>query len=374
MQTEFRTRRGLRVLTALTSCTVAAGLALPILQSPAQAAAPTPTQAAKRGAGWLARQITAKGGHLESFGNPDVPDTAYAVIALHAAGVGATQSSQALAYLKTQLGAGLQTSGHDDAGRLAYFILAVVASGKDPRAFGGSGAQNNLVQRLLNSGRATGADKGLFGAQDPTFDGAFRQGFALAALKAANVASSNAQVAAGIAWLENQQCTSGLWVSYRSNPATACPAADPGTFTGPDTNSTGSAVQGLAAWGQRPRSKKVLGQLHQVQSSDGGFPYLATTGQASDPNSTALSIQAILAEGGNPASGWAVAGKTPFTALISYQLGCSDPAANRGAFFFPGSRDPSVFATVQSVSAAASKTFPLPASTPSTAVPTVPCP
>ena len=47
-----------------------------------------------------------------------------------------------------------------------------------PTSFGGT----NLVARLLATQRTTGTDAGLFGAQDPTFDGAYRQGLALAAL------------------------------------------------------------------------------------------------------------------------------------------------------------------------------------------------
>jgi hypothetical protein len=120
------------------------------------------------------------------------------------------------------------------------------------------------------------------------------------------------------------------------------------------------AAQGLAAWGKKPLKKTAIATLHTVQSSDGGFPFVATSGQASDPDSTALITQMLVALGSSPKSkSWAVAGGTPLTALASYQLGCSDPAADRGAFFFPGSRDANTFATVQSVPAAALKAFPV---------------
>src|SRR6185437_6477509 len=55
------------------------------------------------------------------------------------------------------------------------------------------------------------------------------------------------------------------------------------------------------------------------------------------------------------------------------QLGCADPVDVRGAFFFPGSRDANVFATVQAVPALAKATFPLAPSTPKSTVPTMPC-
>jgi hypothetical protein len=68
-----------------------------------------------------------------------------------------------------------------------------------------------------------------------------------------------------------------------------------------------------------------------------------------------------------------VSGSTPYTALASYQLGCSAPAPNRGAFFYPGSTAPSVIATVQAVPAAAGKALPVGATTLSVGNPTVTC-
>ena len=83
-------------------------------------------------------------------------------------------------------------------------------------------------------------------------------------------------------------------------------------------------------------------------------------------------IQALLAEGSSPtATMWMKGTKTPFTALASYQLNCSQPGY--GAFFFPGSTSPNVFATVQAVPAMAGKTLPVAASTASTIVSLTPC-
>ena len=42
--------------------------------------------------------------------------------------------------------------------------------------------------------RRAGADKGLFGVQDPTYDGAFRQGLALGALAAVHIPKTDARV------------------------------------------------------------------------------------------------------------------------------------------------------------------------------------
>lgn len=332
--------------------------------APAAAAVSAPSPVARAGAGWLARELSAGNGRLEPFGAPDIANTAYAVLGLHAAGVGRVQAQQALTFLQGHLGADLRDDdGTDNPGRLGYVIMAVVASGRDPFHFGGRGRLNNLPARLLATARTRGPDAGLFGTAAPTYDGAFRQGTALAGLAAAHVAAP--AVTAPLAWLTRQQCANGLWTSYRASTATRCPAADPDTFAGPDTNSTSSAVQGLAAYDRHPRRATLISSLNAIRTRDGGFPFLAAPGQSADPDSTALSIQTLLAS--NAAVGAA------YSALKNFQLGCADPAGDRGAFFYPGDRSPSVLATVQSVPAAAGKTLPLGPSPLSTSLPTVLC-
>lgn len=373
-RTASRVRRGLRTVmvgVAAGSCFIAAG---GFASAASASAPPASVTVARYGAGWLARQIIANGGSLDQVpGTPDPTDTAYAVLGLHAAGVGRTAASKAMGFLETDLGA-ISAGGSDDPGVLAEFIVAAHTSGVDPYHFGGNGVANNLVARLVATSRSSGPDAGLFGSQDPSFDGAFRQGLALAALKAAGVPKSRLVVARGIGWLARQQCANGLWESYRSDTATACLPADPSTFTGPDTNSTSLAVQGLAVYGDHPREAGALFQLHSIQSSDGGYPFVAAGGQSSDPDSTALVIQALIAEGQNPASAtWATSGSTPFMALASYQRGCTAAASDRGAFFFPGSSTPNIIATVQAVPAAAGKAIPVAPTTLSTAQPTMTC-
>ena len=155
---------------------------------------------ARYGAGWLAREIAANDGYLAPFGSPDVSDTAYAVLGLHATGVGRTQAQQAITFLQANLGAPLRNDdGTDNPGLLSYVIMAAVASGDDPYHFGGRAAINDLPRRLLATKRTSGPDAGLFGSEDPTYDGAFRQGTALAALKAAGVRASGLTRPAGLA-------------------------------------------------------------------------------------------------------------------------------------------------------------------------------
>jgi hypothetical protein len=369
MGSDFRARRGLRAFVTATVISLGLGGAL---AGVAGAAPPSNITRAQRGAQWLANQIKANHGFVKSFGAADNTSTAYAVIGMRAAGVDKPASDTAIRYLRTKIGTQLQQNGHYAPGALAEYILAAVADNQDPRHFGGTAPQNNLVARLLGTSRTTGTDAGLFGAQDPTFDGAFRQGLALTALKAAGVPADNARLTAGISWLKKQQCANGLWQAYRANTTNPCAAADPNAFTGPDTNSSGMAIQGLATWGQRPRQAAVLQSLDNVQSANAGFPFIAAPNQSADPNSTALVIQAILAENAAPtAAQWMKGTNTPFTALGSYQLGCAQP--DYGAFFFPGNTSANTFATVQAVPAMASKTLPVATSTASTIVPLTPC-
>ena len=372
MGSGFRARRGLRAL-VVTTFTVTSVALVVAPASTAAADSPTNTQRAQRGAQWLANQIKANGGFVENFGAADAVDTAYAVIGLRAAGVDKPASDQAVSYLKKNIGPAVQLQGKDSAGALADYIMASVADAQDPRHFGGTAAKNNLVSRLLATARKSGPDKGLFGSQDPTFDGAFRQGLALAALAAVHVSSSDARVTAGIAWLTEQQCANGLWQAYRAKPATKCAAANPQTFAGPDTNSTSFALMGLAAWKKFPRQAAALNALKAAQSSDGGWPFVAAKNQASDPDSTALVIQALVAEKTSPTlPRWKQGTAGPYAALGSYQLDCTNP--DFGAFSFPGQpTTANVFATVQSVPAMAGKPFPVALTKASTTVPLTPC-
>ncbi|MEO3935650.1 hypothetical protein V3N99_02715 [Dermatophilaceae bacterium Soc4.6] len=323
---------------------------------------------ARSGAAWLADQITANGGYLAPFGRPDPGNTAYAVSALTAAGVGGRARDLAITYLKTQVGNLTDGGGNDNAGALANLVLAARAAGEDPRAFGGTGASNNLVRRLLATARTGGSDAGLFGVSAPTYDGAFRQGLALAALKASGVSAS--KLSAPIAWLQGQQCANGLWASYRADVTSPCASGDA------DTNSSALAGQGLAAYGLLQKRRALLTSLDAVQGADGGFPYTAAAGQESDPNSTALSIQLILAAGSAPnAARWKVGDVTPYAALQSFQLSCGDAAPDRGAYYTTfGGRTGDVLATIQAVPAQAGATLPVRQRTLTPGAPSYRCP
>lgn len=297
---------------------------------------------AHRAVVWLASQVNAKG-YLTSGGSPDLSDTTLAILALAAAGGEHAVALRALKYVEGHVGAYVNYDGHDGPGQLATLILDAHAMGVNPTKFGGT----NLVKRLLATLQTSGPNAGLFGVQDPTYDGAYRQGFALAALAAAGV-KKKSEVGTAITWLKDQQCSNGGWEAFRST-SIACTASDPDTYTGPDTNSTALAVEGLAA--QRATfTHNPSGFFVGLQAADGGWGYYGGT---SDPDSTGLVIQALVAlHDSVSASRFQKGTKDPVSALLSFQL-------KSGAFYYPvPPNSASDLATEQAVPALVAKAFP----------------
>ncbi len=341
------------------SCTVAAAPAAASASVPPPAGAlPSLPQvsSAQDGAGWLAGQLTPSGYIPSSTtpGQPDLAATANTVLALVSAGIDPTGVHAALAYLASHVDAYVTVGGRDGPGQLALLILDAHAAGGDSYSFGGT----NLVSRLLATQRRYGPTSGLFGVQSATYDGAYRQGLSLAALAAAGV-SSGSQLTAAESWLERQQCPDGGWTSLvtSSNPCNGNPAS----FEGPDTNSTALAVMGLSAAGAlgATRASAAWQFLVHAQNADAGWGYEPNSASApgsTDPDSTALVVQAILALGESPsATALTKSAANPVTVLRSFQL-TSGPGS--GAFFYPGSTAPNTLATYQAVPAMAEVKIP----------------
>ena len=319
-----------------------------------QAVPPTtdPVTAAEYGARWIAAQYDPAGFVPGPTDAPNIGQTLQSTLALAAAGVEEPTFDQAMTWL--QANAATVITG-DDPARIGYLLLLADAAGIAPTTFGGL----DLPALLL----ATEGDfaPGLFGAADPTYDGAFRQSIAIMGL----VASGTAVPGSASTWLADQQCDSatpaaeGGWQAYRADLAQPCDAPDPINYTGPDTNATAVALQALLAVGSFPGSDDALDFLEASQSSDGGFAYVA--GGDTDPNSTALVVQAIVAGGEDPAGGrWLVGTSSPITSLLSWQVGCDAPVADQGAFASPFSDGfPDEVATGQAVWGAAGLSFPL---------------
>ena len=146
------------------------------------------------------------GGYIPSTTSPgtaDLDGTANAVLALASAGVGTAEADSALAYLAGARRAPTsRCRAVDGPGQLALLILDAHALGVPPTSFGGT----DLVARLVATQRTTGSDAGLFGSQDPSFDGAYRQGLSLAALAAVG-STSGTTVSRAESWLSAQQCS-----------------------------------------------------------------------------------------------------------------------------------------------------------------------
>ena len=153
---------------------------------------------------------------------------------------------------------------------------------------------------------APSATTGLYGAADPTYDGVFRQSLAIMGLAANDIAPP----AAAISWLLGQQCADGSFEAYRSDLAKPCGKPDPVNFTGPDTNSTATALMALMALDDSrvpvpaatvskvvDAAEKAGTWLRRNQNADGGWAYYA--GGASDANSTGLSLAGILTQAPN---------------------------------------------------------------------------
>lgn len=320
------------------------------------AAPPTndPGLAAEYAAAWSAQRVNASGFVPLPDTTPNVTATMETALALGTSRVERPTFDRIVTWAEANVDAIVIRDGSDEAGRLGELLMVVRLAGADPTSFGGS----DLISRL--GGTLGDFGPGLYGAQDPTYDGAFRQSLALLGLAAHGAVAPPA----AIAWLSAQQCTgspaaaAGGWEPYRADLAVPCNAPDPTMFVGPDTNSTAMAVQALAAFGAGTGIGPGLDFLAAAQLESGGFGFIP--GPDEDPNSTSLAILAILAGGENPETGRWVRGSTnPFTSLLSWQLGCTASVADRGAFASPfssGSAD--AFATRQAVWGAAGQPFP----------------
>jgi hypothetical protein len=307
------------------------------LMSPAApaGAASTPPQipqfaAAQAAAKWL---VTQQAGDGSVGGN--LSTTANAILALAAAHDTAAAQS-ALSYMETNANAFINstsTQNTDGPGQLALLILDAHAMHVDPTNFGGT----NLPARMVATEQTSGADAGLFGteAQLNAFTvGGYVQGLVFTALRAIGQTAD----ATAINWLVGQQCPSGGWVLQSQATSFGGCTEDPSNGTGPDTNSTSLVLQGLAAQGALTASMQASGIsfLTSGQDVDGGWSLYQSSSaqpQSSDPQSTGLVIQALLALGlSATGAAFTSSGKSPVSALLSFVVSSGSDA---GAIFSP---------------------------------------
>jgi hypothetical protein len=248
------------------------------------------------------------------------------------------------------------------------FARTVIASTAALVAVGASLGAFPLSAQAATTAPVPAWRVGLYGVQDPTYDGAYRQGLSLLALHTAGATPAPTAVT----WLLDQQCSNGGWQSVRTDLSVACVTSDANTFAGPDSNSTALAIEGLAAVGGHASAvTKGIDYLKTFQNSDGGFSlYL---GAGSDANSTGLAVGAFAAAGFDPTTVTS-GGHDAFDALQTMQLTCSAAAADRGSLGYQGPDAANSMATVQGLLGLTKSTLAVAPSTPADDAPAMTCP
>ncbi|MFE5943647.1 prenyltransferase/squalene oxidase repeat-containing protein [Streptomyces sp. NPDC056480] len=189
---------------------------------------------------------------------------------------------------------------------------------------------------------------GLYGTNDPTYDGVWRQSQAFLAQRATGFQPADKSVE----WLLGQQCADGSFSSYRADATTPCDAK-----TMRDTNATAIAVQALRAVRKQSASPETVDKavkagsdwLRTVQNKDGGWGY--SPGGASDANSTSVVVGALAATGVRPGSFTSAEGRTPYDALLSFALPCTDKEGP-GAFAYQPDKAGKLLANADATAAA----------------------
>lgn len=281
---------------------------------------------------WLAGQASA--GYISTNGiSVSVGQSAQSALALSHTSAGAKTGVKILHYLWLHAPALATSLSTTNPGDVAVWILAANAYGVSPKNFGGV----NLVSHLMASLQGpSGKTPGLFGTEDPTYDGTYRQGLALAALRA----SGTTIPAAAVAWLKAQQCPNGAFSSdVTNNPCSGLPA----NYAGPDTNSTAAAIIGLGA-AKATVPATALAFVKRDASRTGGWGFYPTN--PTDPNSTALVLWAAATVQGST---------TSFGSLTKATAALLAAAAPTGGFVYPGNSAPDVTSTEQALQALSMK-------------------
>ncbi|HOT90342.1 MAG TPA: terpene cyclase/mutase family protein [Anaerolineae bacterium] len=270
---------------------------------------------------WLRGFQQADGGFTNGFSaGSDIGATTEVILAAAAAGQDcstwlSTAGNSPLDYLVAQV----QQGTVKDAAGLSRAVLAAVATGQDPRNFGGK----DLVQALLAAqDKATGR----FG------DSLYAHAYAMLALHNAGAPVPQSAVTL----LKTQIADDGAWSLFGGPTAGLA-----------DTNTTALAMQALLAVGERDAASGALPYLQRMQNTDGGFPYQKPSawGTDTDANSTAVVLQALYALG-EPLGNWAGSGTDPLGALLALW-----DAASGGYYWQAAVPFANIMATAQAVQA-----------------------
>ncbi len=250
-------------------------------------------------------------------------DSAWACIAIAAAGEDPDDWEAGGASLVDYLAAGHpDVTGEFNMGTyLARMVLAAVAAGQDPGAFGSWSGSNAGVS--ITNGDYLGALWSLFDGDqflqdltgDPDSARTLNDDFwGLRAVVAAGAAPSSSEVRAVASFIASFQEGDGGWTW--GTPAHSWYSPDSS-----DADNTAAAVVALGLAGQAASQavQDGLTFLHENQDGSGGFVSLWT---GVNVESTAWAVDAIGISGQNPAGArWSPGGDSPIDYLLSSQEG-----------------------------------------------------
>jgi hypothetical protein len=299
--TRFRARAAVFFVTLTVGCTAVAAPALATT-----AAAPAHDQTAS---GWLAHQLV-QGSHFTTVYDGatylEQGETIDAIFAFAATRSANGYGSRAIDWLEQSsvLYNYIGTGKESYAGATAKLALAAEVRGINPAKFGKANLLWRLAKLLTKSGRYS--DHSAYG----DYSNAFSQSLAIIALSRDGGAPAKA-----VSYLASSECKNGGYpLSFAQKTCVS------------DTDATAMDVQALLAAGQRAAAERGLSWLERVQKRNGGFD--AAGGTRPNANTTGLAGEAYAA------AGWTYHAALAEKFLISLQVGCSAPSAERGALAF----------------------------------------
>ncbi|CAM8625113.1 hypothetical protein MCETE7_00285 [Acidimicrobiia bacterium] len=342
--------------------TVGVLLALAILCASAlpSTAAPIRSANADGAAAWMAEQVAPDGSVLNPYSlDPSVDWALNVALGLAAVGTQPDALGRAMSYIESNVSNYVTGGSSDVAGRNAWLVILAYATGRDPRSFGMPAT--DLVAGIL--ARYEVSESGLFGATGDEYTPVTTHALSVIALTAAG---ETVPIDA-VTWLEEQQCpagnsAAGAWEGYRARVVgvlVACGESSVGDFESAESGSTSLAIQALVAAGETGSVAAALEWLSGLQSFSGTAPggFGQFIGDSSDPNSTALVVQAISAAGGDPdASPWRINEESPMTSLAHWVIQSGPGAGALASPYSSGEAD--IYATYQAVWGLTSTVFP----------------
>jgi len=291
----------------LLSLLLVCALIVPLMAAPALAYAPYPLQPEDTevaGALDYLGEVQAADGSIGSYG-----DSAWAVMAIAAAGEDASEwgTPSVVDYLKEN--AALLSGEFNLGTAYARVILAIVAAGEDPTAFGSGdptyAPDGDYLTKLKELHNGTQFEDG-FSNTDTLNDDLW----GLMALITAGEPQDSPMVTSTVAFIKDYQGEDGGW-SWA-------------TFENPwywesDVDDTAAGIMALVAAGEPQDSlviEDALFYLQDNQDASGGFLAWGAANLAS----TAWAVDSIVAAGQDPTgANWAPAGNDPIDYIMTFK-------------------------------------------------------